>query len=463
MKKVRPVSWQITSKTAFAAVCAFTLATGPAAAAELPQATKDTLKRLKLKTSILKGLDEELKLPAGWAAKAKKEGKLTILSSWDQRQFTAMTRAFKARYPYITVRYSRASYNQRVLKTLIAFKEGRVLTDILTGFGGGYRLFKEVGALENLTDIPNFKRSLPKNMRDPAGFWLGQRLRYWCIAYNTAKVSKDMLPKRWEDLITDTRWHGGKLGIANRPQLWLLMLWGAKGPKWTTDYATRFLDRVKPQMRKEGTNALISLAVAGEFYAALPAAAYRTRQYQAKGAPIAWHCPEPVPLAVSEMGIVKGAPNVHAAKVFANWFLSKEGQIAQFAANNAPPVHKDLQTKEFLVYPDQVLGRKIAYREPKLEAEYKKLVAVWDPIWRKASGEKIQKIETFKVSLDGVKRGGRVLTFKRGGKDQRIRVSGRRTKVYIGGKLEGRAKLKPGMACEITAPEKGREAKKVAC
>ena len=375
-----------------------------------------------------------------------------------------MTGAFNVRYPFIKIRYARASYNARVVKTLIAFKEGRHLTDILTGFGGGVSLFKDNDALADLSDIPNFQK-LSKDTRDPSNRWLGQRLRYWCMAYNTKLVKTADLPKRWEDLLTNKRWRGKKIGIANRPQLWMLMLWGAKGPNWTTDYMKRFVREVKPQFRKEGTNALIALTIAGEFQAAIPAAAYRTSQYVAKGAPIAWHCPEPVPLAISEMGILKGSPHIHAAKIFSNWFLSKEGQIAQFASNNAPPVHPELQTKRFLVFPDQIVGKKIAFRAPDMEKRLSKaMYAAWNPIWAKATGDTgPKKLVKMNVTLKAIKRKGRRIYFSHKGKERRLGISGRRTKVYINGQLDDRAKLKAGMKCAITAPEKGREAKTVSC
>jgi hypothetical protein len=227
----------------------------------------------------------------------------------------------------------------------------------------------------------------------------------------------------------------------------------------------RFVREVNPQLRKEGTNALIALTIAGEFEAAIPAAAYRTSQYVAKGAPIAWHCPEPVPLAVSEMGILKGAPHIHAAKIFSNWFLSKEGQIAQFASNNAPPVHRDLQTKNFLVFPDQILGKKIAFRAPDMEKRLsKEMYAAWNPIWAKATGDTgPKKMVKMNVTLKAIKRKGRRIYFAHKGKERRLGISGRRTKVYINGQLDDRAKLKAGMKCAITAPEKGREAKTVSC
>ena len=134
--------------------------------------------------------------------------------------------------------------------------------------------------------------------------------------------------------------------VGDRPQLWLLMLWKAYGQDWTTDYIDRFFRVVKPQLRKEGMNALISLNAAGEFKLTLPAADYATKLAVDKKAPIGWRCPEPIPTAVSQLGVIKGNPHPNASRLWVNWFLSKEGQIAQYAADQSPPAHRELQTKE---------------------------------------------------------------------------------------------------------------------
>jgi ABC-type Fe3+ transport system substrate-binding protein len=106
------------------------------------------------------------------------------------------------------------------------------------------------------------------------------------------------------------------------------------------------------------------------------------------GAPISYHCPEPVPAAVSEMGILKGAPNINAARVFVNWFLSMEGQIAQYVSDYAPPVHKNLQRKELIPFAEQIVGKKDTFRDPVVELEIQpKLLAVWDDLWLRSGGK----------------------------------------------------------------------------
>jgi iron(III) transport system substrate-binding protein len=364
---------------------AVTLAATHAFAADaLPKSTEKMLQELKLSPGLMQGIDQELTVPGEWTDGARKEAVVKILGSWDVAQFAIMVAPFKERYPFIRLEYSRGDFNARALRPLIALKEGRYVTDVLTGFGGSTHYYQEADALEDLRPLPGFKNPLP-GTGDPNGTWVGSRLRYWCMSYNTGLVKKEELPATWEDLLTNPRWRNGNVGIANRPQLWLLMLWGEYGEKWTVDYIDKFFNVLKPQIRKEGQNALQSLVIAGEFHLAIPAADYRTKQYTDKGAPISWHCPNPVPLAVSQIGILKGNPHPNAARVWVNWFLSREGQIAQYRADLATPLHRDLQTTDFIPFPEQFKGRKIAAREPD-DGDVEKLNAIWTSYWTKAGG-----------------------------------------------------------------------------
>ena len=356
-------------------------------AAPLPKSTEEMLKKLKLDASVLSNIDKELEVPKAWLDGARKEGKLRIYHTVDPPQAEVMFRPFKERFPFISIEYSRASHEDRAIRTLVAFKNKRIVTDILTGLGGSFFLYKEVGALEDLRAIPNLKNN-PEGTRDHDGLWVGMHLRYWCMAYNTRALKRDDLPKKWDDLLTNPKFRGGNLALGNRPQLWALSLWKANGEKWAKEFLTRLFTEVKPQLRREGMNANLELLAAGEFNLTIPAAEYRTYQKTLDGAPISYHCPEPVPAAVSEMGILKGAPNINAARVFVNWFLSMEGQIAQYVSDYAPPVHKNLQRKELIPFADQIVGKKDAFRDPVIELEIQpKLLAVWDDLWLHSGGK----------------------------------------------------------------------------
>lgn len=354
----------------------------------LPKSTQEMLKKLKLDPAILSDIDKELEVPKGWIEGAKKEGKLRFFSTIDPPQAEVLFRPFKERFPFIAIEYSRASHEDRAIRTLVAYKNKRIVADILTGLGGSFFMYKEIDAFEDLRSIPNMKNN-PEGTKDPEGLWVGMHLRYWCMAYNTKAVKKEDLPKKWEDLLVNPKWRDGNLALGNRPQLWALPLWKVKGENWAKDFLARLFTELKPQLRREGMNAMLELTAAGEFYANVPAAEYRTYQKTLDGAPVSYTCPEPVPAAVSEMGILKGTPHIYASRLFINWFLSKEGQIAQYLSDFAPPVHKDLRRKEFLPFADQILGKQSAYRDPAIELEIQpKLLEFWDGLWIKGGGKR---------------------------------------------------------------------------
>jgi iron(III) transport system substrate-binding protein len=357
--------------------------------APLPKSTEEMLKKLKVDASILSDVDKELQVPSAWLEGAKKEGKLRVFSTLDPPQAEVLFRPFKERYPFVkNIEYSRASHEDRAIRTLVAYKNKKIVTDILTGIGGSFFMYKEIDALDDLRKIPTWKNN-PKDTSDPEGLWVGMHMRYWCMAYNTKALKREDMPKKWDDLLANPKFRGGNLALGNRPQLWALGLWKANGEKWAKDFLTRLFSEVQPQLRREGMNAMLELLAAGEFHATIPSAEYRTYQKVLDGAPVSYHCPEPVPVAVSEMGILKGAPNINAARLFVNWFLSKEGQIAQYFSDYAPPVHKGLQRKEFVPFAEEILPKKGVFRDPQIELEIQpKLLTFWDELWLRGGGKK---------------------------------------------------------------------------
>jgi iron(III) transport system substrate-binding protein len=366
---------------------ALALQAGGAAAADLPKSTRAILDKAHFEASILDDLDDELKVPEAWLEAAKKEPDLRILASWDPAQFSAFAAPFRERYPNIRIQYSRGGTFERGIKTIMAYSDKRMLSDIVGSTSNAWIKLKEMNGLTRLDHMPNYK-VLDSAMHDPDSFWIGQKFTYRCMAYNTTKIRKSDLPKTWDDLVTNPVWRNGNLGLPDVPDVWLAMLWTAKGPEWSTNFLTKLFNDVKPQLRKEGTSAVVSLTAAGEIPAVIGAADYRTAQLAKKGAPISWHCPEPIPAAVSQLMILKGSPATNRGLIFLNWFLSKEGQIAQYVTDYSLPVHKDLEKDpRFLPYPDEVIGKQMAVRdEVKMQTNYDKMIAVYAPLWTAAGG-----------------------------------------------------------------------------
>lgn len=360
-------------------------------AADLPKSTQDMMRKAGFDASILAGLDDELKMPPEWIEGVKKEPELKIMASWDPRQFREMAAPFKERYPFVKIQYTRGGLHERGIKSLVAYKAGRYVADVINS-SHSWMDFRDIDGLTDLRVLPNYKL-LPEENRDPEGFWVGQKIAFRCMAYNTKLVKKEDLPKTWDDILTNPFWRNGTLAIPDRPSLWLSMLWDAKGAAWATEFTTKLFTVVKPQLRKEGSSAVVGLTVAGETPAFIGAADYRVMEYAKKGAPIGWHCPEPIPVAVSQFMLLKGSPAKNGGLMFMNWFLSKEGQLAQYAGDYSTPVHKDLENDpRFRAFPEASVGKPLAMRnENTIRTEYPKLIAIYDPLWQSAGGAPLPK------------------------------------------------------------------------
>jgi iron(III) transport system substrate-binding protein len=364
---------------------------GTAVRAEMPKSTLQMMKELNISPDdkVVAGLDAEASnTPKAILDAANKEGTLNISGSINDEEFRKLIAPFKERFPKITVKYFSGDQNSRNIKPLLAYKSGTVLVDIIEGLGVNLADYKAAGALTKIDDLPNVK-NIPHDIQDPEGFWVAPRLRYWCMTYNTDKIKASDLPKTWDDLLTNPKMRDGHLGLVNRPNDFMIMLWGTMGAQWSNNFMNKLFDEVKPQFRKEGSDAVTGLVAAGEVDVGIPLASYRTWQYYKKGAPVSWHCPEPVPLSFSAMVVMNKSPHTNAAKLYVNWFLSKEAQLAQYYSDGSPPIHKDMQDPHFLLYSDEIVGKKIAPRNPSLlEKDMPEVAKIWDAHWQKSSGNR---------------------------------------------------------------------------
>ena len=135
-------------------------------------------------------------MPQAWIDAARKEGTLKVLGTWDNGQLDDMLKIFAERYPGIRVTYAKASRYDRSIKPLIALREGRYAADIITSFGRSYQQLRKMNGMADLRVLPNFTL-LPPGLRDAEGFWVGTKLSYRCIGYNTSRVKEAELPKTW--------------------------------------------------------------------------------------------------------------------------------------------------------------------------------------------------------------------------------------------------------------------------
>jgi iron(III) transport system substrate-binding protein len=347
---------------------------------------REVLKELKLPSDILKGLDQELAVPQAWIDGARKEGVVRITMLSEEAAFDRLWKVFSARYPGLKYEYTHGIGARRALQPLLAFRRGNYITDVVASFQVLEEEYRKADSLLDVVKLLPAARSVRPEHNSEHGIGVAYRLINFCMAYNTKAVKKAELPKTWEEFIESPRWRNGKVGMATNANAWLVELWGQKGDAWGRDYVRRIFADMKPQLRKENLTMIGRLAGLGEFEIAIPTSDAATWRNARQGNPVAFHCPDVVPISVVWLGVLKGSPRVNGALLFANWMVSKEGQIATHWADGQTPANAGLAGREFLHYPEEVLGKKTAPLTGATLREMPRMMAFWEEHWNKAGG-----------------------------------------------------------------------------
>jgi iron(III) transport system substrate-binding protein len=355
-----------------------------APAENLTGETRKLLSEAKLDASVMNGLDRELAVPATLVEAAKKEGKVRVQLQMSESEFARVAKVFQARYPGIELEYIRG-IGAQTQKALVAYRTGTVIVDVIAAYDSRVEEFRAAG-LADVRDLPAYAK-LRDVMKTPEGTDAADKMNYWCTTYSPERVKKEDLPKTWDDLLTLPAWRSGKLAVAsNTGQTLLPTLAVRLGDAWNENWLTKLFGEVKPQLRKETLAATSKLVSVGEFDLVFAVQDYITERDAKRGMPVAPHCPEPLVGTWGKLGIFKGSPHANAAKLCVNWHISKEGQIANYHFARQVPVHADLGTREFLPYPELILGKKVLYCTADVLREQPKVMATWRKYWENASG-----------------------------------------------------------------------------
>jgi len=187
------------------------------------------------------------------------------------------------------------------------------------------------------------KDAVPAAYRDPDDLWLGTNLQILTISQNTKSIAAADGPHSWADLL-DPKWKGkiaftdpGNSGSAYVTATFLLALWGGDDGAWTklgqllTN--TKVLNRSTLVFDGNGTGEYplgISLEYAGNLWAH-------------NGAPVQVIYPTDGTAVVPEaIAIVKGAPDLEAAKAFVDFINSKPMQTQMLQATFRRPARQDI-------------------------------------------------------------------------------------------------------------------------
>ena len=152
------------------------------------------------------------------------------------------------------------------------------------------------------------------------------------ISYNTKLLSPDTIKSYWD--ILDQRWKGKIVTYDPGARGSRLFSYFYYNPELGPNYLRRLFAEMELTASRDRRQITDWLA-AGKFAIALRTApdASTLNQARAQGLPVNWFAPAHFKEAVAisagpaHIAVVNRAPHPNAAKLFVNWFLSREGQV----------------------------------------------------------------------------------------------------------------------------------------
>jgi iron(III) transport system substrate-binding protein len=255
------------------------------------------------------------------AAAAKKEGTLTIYTTFAEKDQPALLGPFESKYGVKVVVW-RAGTDKVLQRTIAEARANKNDVDVIH-FGS-----PEMEALSREKILQAVASPVHRNLQ--AGSvprhreWAATLLSVWVQAYNTNLIRRQDLPKTYADLL-DPRWKG-KLGIEAKNEDWFasvvdVMGGGEKGLRFFRDLVAK--NGLSP---RTGHTLLNNMVIAGEVPLALDIYNYMPEQAKRKGAPIDWFVLEPAVARSNAIGVARRAPHPNAALLFYEYMLGEEGQ-----------------------------------------------------------------------------------------------------------------------------------------
>lgn len=196
-------------------------------------------------------------------ARAKQEGKLSLVPGYDKSTIGPLVAAFTKKYPFIDVSWQMVTGIAAAQRQLFELAAGKAAVDVFspsTAFTNEY--FKQDLIMKY--DLKGMAKSaqlkIPIEMIDESGAvaWLGSNVGVF--AYNSKLVPADKAPKRWEQCI-DPQWKG-KIAVDTKPNILAWMV-----PTWGEEKVLGFARNLKANDPRwvRGQTGSLALMAAGEF------------------------------------------------------------------------------------------------------------------------------------------------------------------------------------------------------
>jgi iron(III) transport system substrate-binding protein len=266
---------------------------------------------------------------------AKQEGSLVVYSSINEGEGLPLWKIFEAATG-IRVDYVRASDTVLMSRVAIEFRADQKSWDVIQTT----TVNKLPPQLLASFDPPAASEIVPA-ARDPGRRWYGVYANYNTPAYNTDRVKAAELPQSYEGFLDRKQW-AGKVAIDATDNEWLKAIYEHYGEARGAKLVQDIVATLNPVVT-DGHLALARALGAGEYWIALNNYVNLTMHVRLAGGATDYWPLDPVALFFGQVGISAKAPHPNAARLAANFMLSRESQ-AFLAKFGRLPTRADVQS-----------------------------------------------------------------------------------------------------------------------
>ena len=261
-------------------------------------------------------------------AKAKKEGRLRVLTSLEMEALKPVSEAFKKKYPFIDLRAEEIAgtdtYQRMILEMKSGVASGWDVNYLTTDYYDDY--FPHQKKFDILGMAQQGVLQIPLGMIDPVNRnIISYTTNTQVVAYNKKLISEDKVPSTWEEFLKP-EFKGRKFVVDIRPQevANLVPVWGVEK---TLQFA-RGLATQNPIWVRGHSRTIAGIAV-GEYAMLLGAnlnSTKRAMQKDRSGA-LAYKVVEPVPIRIADHeSVFDKAASPYAGLLWLEFIAGPEAQ-----------------------------------------------------------------------------------------------------------------------------------------
>ena len=250
---------------------------------------------------------------------AKKEGEVILYASMNLEEANVMITRFEQKYPFVKVKLNRTDSEKLLTKLLVEARARKSFADAIQTLGFAMHTLKKNQHLGHYFSSEN--GYYPKEFKEE-GYWTTVYTNPYVVAYNSRLVSKEMLPRKYEDLLLPF-WKGKMMMEPSKVDWFggVLQLMGKEtGLRYMRELAKQNI------MNRIGHDLIAQLVAAGEASLDIDIPAPSVDRVRKRGAPIDWVAFPPAPASLIGIGVSSHPVHPNAARLYVDFALSLDGQ-----------------------------------------------------------------------------------------------------------------------------------------